>query len=146
VFHFSTRALNLAITDTVGYLSGALFDGNLIEGTDKIRVVKEVEKWARDIPSIDNSSSQTNSVFSLQNYPSPFNPETTIEYALTKSGFVSLKVYDMLGREVAELVNERKRAGTYRVDFNGTKLTSGVYLYRLTAGDQIETKRMLLVK
>jgi hypothetical protein len=81
-----------------------------------------------------------------QNYPNPFNPVTKINFAIPKQGFVTLKVYDMLGREVTKLVNEVKQAGTYSVDFDATRLSSGVYFYKLEAGGFVDTKRMVLVK
>jgi sugar lactone lactonase YvrE/fibronectin type 3 domain-containing protein len=81
-----------------------------------------------------------------QNYPNPFNPTTTIEYAMPQAGVVTLKVYDVLGREVTTLVNERKAAGNYAVPFNGSGLASGVYFYKLTAGNFTATKKLLLVK
>jgi len=81
-----------------------------------------------------------------QNYPNPFNPVTKINFAIPKQGFVTLKVYDMLGREVTKLVNEVKQAGTYSVDFDATRLSSGVYFYKLEAGGFVDTKRMVLIK
>jgi len=83
-----------------------------------------------------------------QNYPNPFNPETTISYKLTIPSMVSLKVYDMLGNEVATLVDEFKPAGTFNAKFSisNFQLASGVYLYKLTAGSFMETKKMLLMK
>lgn len=81
-----------------------------------------------------------------QNYPNPFNPVTKISFTVSKNSFVSLKVYDMSGREVKSLVNETKSPGNYSVDFNGSDFTSGVYFYKIQAGDFTETKRMMLVK
>jgi hypothetical protein len=81
-----------------------------------------------------------------QNYPNPFNPSTTISYQLPKAGNVKLVVYDILGREVKVLVNEYKKAGTYNITFDGSSLASGLYFYRLTAGDFSGTKKMVLVK
>jgi photosystem II stability/assembly factor-like uncharacterized protein len=81
-----------------------------------------------------------------QNYPNPFNPSTTIKYELPQSGFVSLKVYDILGREVQTLVNGNKIKGTYEVSFNGSNLASGVYLYKLKAGNFTSIKKMMLIK
>jgi carboxypeptidase T len=81
-----------------------------------------------------------------QNYPNPFNPSTTITFALPKASVVTLSVYDMLGREVSALVNERRDAGVHEVQFDGGKLSSGMYVYRLRAGDYVETKRMLLLR
>ncbi len=81
-----------------------------------------------------------------QNYPNPFNPVTSIEYSLPKGSNVKLVVYDLLGNEVETLVDEYKPAGIYSVKFDGSELTSGIYIYRLQAGDFISTKRMALIK
>jgi alpha-tubulin suppressor-like RCC1 family protein len=86
-------------------------------------------------------------VFALsQNYPNPFNPSTTINYQLPVSGLVTIKLYDVLGREIQTLVNERKDAGSYNVTLNASKLASGIYLYQLQSGSFVQTKKMLLVK
>ena len=82
----------------------------------------------------------------LQNYPNPFNPTTKISYSIPQGEFVSLKVYDVLGNEVSTLVNNYKDAGNYSVNFNGTSLSSGIYFYRLQAGDHIYIKKMTLMK
>lgn len=85
--------------------------------------------------------------FSLaQNYPNPFNPNTVISYNLPINSEVSLKVFDMLGREVARLVDGRMSAGTHQVPFNASNLASGMYMYRLVAGDFVSTKTMILIK
>jgi hypothetical protein len=81
-----------------------------------------------------------------QNYPNPFNPTTNIQYQIAVPGFVSLKVYDVLGNEVATLVNKEKPAGSYEVEFDGTDLPSGIYFYQLKASGFIETKKMILIK
>jgi 5'-nucleotidase len=81
-----------------------------------------------------------------QNYPNPFNPSTKISYQLTVSSDVVLKVYDVLGNEVATLVDEYKPAGIYEIEFNASALTSGVYFYQLNAGDFVQTKKMILLK
>jgi hypothetical protein len=81
-----------------------------------------------------------------QNYPNPFNPVTRISYEIPKQGFVSLKIYDILGKEVKNLVNEMKSLGFYSVDFDATGLSSGIYLYRLECNGNIETRRMVLLK
>ncbi len=80
------------------------------------------------------------------NYPNPFNPSTMISYSLRDEGKVSIKVYDILGSEVATLINEVKPAGTYEVAFNASQLPSGVYIYRMQAGSYMASKKMLLVK
>lgn len=96
---------------------------------------------------VNKESADQPEKFSLsQNYPNPFNPATTINYALPESAQVTLKVYDILGREVAVLVNEYKQAGTYSVEFNGSGFSSGVYIYQITAGNYSETSKMVLSK
>lgn len=80
------------------------------------------------------------------NYPNPFNPATKILYSLPELSFVTLRVYDVLGKEVTTLVNEEKPSGSYEVEFDGANLSSGVYYYRLKAGDFVETKKMILIK
>ena len=81
-----------------------------------------------------------------QNYPNPFNPSTTIGFSVPVSGFVSLKVFDMIGKEVASLVNENLAAGRYTVAFSARTLPSGMYFYQLRNGATVETKRMVVVK
>jgi len=86
-------------------------------------------------------------VFALdQNFLNPFNPSTTIRYELSHASRVSLRVYDTLGQEVATLVNETKTAGVYNLEFDAGRLASGVYFYRIQAGDFVQTKKMILVK
>jgi hypothetical protein len=82
----------------------------------------------------------------FQNYPNPFNPVTQIKYDLPKQGFVTLKIYDVLGREISRLVNEVKSPGSYMVDFDGTNLASGVYFYKLEVNNYTNIKKMMLIK
>jgi len=82
----------------------------------------------------------------FDNYPNPFNPATTIKYQTPDVGFVTLKVYDVLGNEVATLVNERKEEGRYQITFDASALSSGVYIYQIRSGDFIDTKKMILMK
>jgi hypothetical protein len=101
---------------------------------------------------VNRISSEVPADFSLgQNYPNPFNPVTKIRYAIARAGDVKLIVYDALGRNVSELVNEKQSPGTYEVLFDALSvksgtLASGVYFYRLTAGDFSQTKKLLLIK
>jgi hypothetical protein len=81
-----------------------------------------------------------------QNYPNPFNPATTFSFDVPKAAHVTLAVYNVLGQEVARLLDTEREAGTYTVEFDGSSLASGVYFYRLSAGDFTDTKKMLLVK
>ena len=90
---------------------------------------------------------ETHTTYTLtQNYPNPFNPSTTIHYSIPKLSFITLKVYDVLGNEIANLVSEEKRIGNYEIKFNASKLPSGIYFYRLQAGSFVETKKMVLIK
>lgn len=82
----------------------------------------------------------------LQNYPNPFNPATTISFDVVQSGFVALRVYDMLGREVATLVNGEMQPGGYSAVFDASHLSSGLYFYRLTSGNNVQTKKMTFIK
>ena len=105
--------------------------------------------------SVDDNSSNLIEGFMLsQNYPNPFNPTTKIKYTIPTAiirqaqseVFASLNIYDVLGNEIATLVNEEKSVGSYQVEFDGAELTSGIYFYRLRAGNFTETKKMLLLK
>jgi len=108
--------------------------------------------WIRDISGDDPigihaSSGNLPAKFSLyQNYPNPFNPISKIKYQIAKLSFVTLKVYDVLGREVATLVNEKRSPGTYEATFDGSNLATGVYFYKLTAGSFISVKKLVLLK
>ncbi len=82
----------------------------------------------------------------MQNYPNPFNPITNIEFQIKEYGFVSLKIFDLLGNEIATLVDEEKSSGEYKVEFDASGLTSGIYFYQVTAGDFSETKKLVLLK
>jgi hypothetical protein len=93
------------------------------------------------------AAAQIPQAFQLQqNYPNPFNPSTVISYSLEKAGNVTLKVYNMLGQEVATLVNGFQTVNTYNVTFNASSLSSGIYLYELRTGSNVVTKKMILMK
>ena len=99
-----------------------------------------------DASSVDNFKND-NTNLSLKNYPNPFNPTTNLEYGISELGYVSLKVYDMMGREVVTLVNEKKNAGIHSLKFDGSSLSSGIYYYTLSVnGIRMETKSMVLMK
>ncbi len=105
-----------------------------------------ISKYTYPIGIKPISSEVPNSYTLYQNYPNPFNPETKIKFDVPKSGDVKLIIYDMLGREVSALVNERLNPGTYEVEWNANNYTSGVYYYKITSGDYTDSKKMVLVK
>jgi hypothetical protein len=101
----------------------------------------------QSVLAIQNISNENPDKFSLsQNYPNPFNPTTNLEFGISELGFVSLRVYDLVGKEVATLVNEKLAPGKYKYRFDGVGLPSGVYYYRLTTGEFTETNSMILLK
>ena len=111
--------------------------------------IADAAVWRRPLSELSEvmDIKQNPSSFSLsQNYPNPFNPSTMISYSIPRNSFVHLKVFDILGNEVAELVKEQKPAGSYEVKFDAALLPSGVYFYQLTAGEFIQTKKMILLK
>ena len=103
-------------------------------------------RYGANITSIISTQNTIELYFLNQNFPNPFNPVTVIKYQLPENLKVQIRVYDVLGNEVAELVNEEKSAGTYEVRFDAGNLASGVYLYKLQAGSFVETKKMILIK
>ena len=108
---------------------------------------KGVFRSSQPTTSVDeNMAGIPTGIVLYQNYPNPFNPSTKISYSVSKAGFVSLVIYDVLGREVSRLIQENKPAGEYSVTWNASDVPSGVYFYRLTAGAYTETKKMLLMR
>ncbi len=103
--------------------------------------------WFPGVTGIEQTNNGIPAEFSLnQNYPNPFNPTTNIKYSITKGALVTLKIYNILGQEVATLVNQYQKPGNYSIDFNASNLASGVYLYRLESGNNALTKKMVLLK
>ncbi|MBI5403263.1 MAG: T9SS type A sorting domain-containing protein [Ignavibacteriae bacterium] len=99
-----------------------------------------------ELIGIQNITSSIPNYFSLsQNYPNPFNPATNIKYQIANNKFISLKVFDILGKEIESLVNEKQSAGTYEVNWNGSQYPSGVYFYRLVTDGFTDTKKMILI-
>jgi hypothetical protein len=116
-----------------------MFD--VVPDSGDIRLTKQnVTDVRGDLPS------PLSSPFLMQNYPNPFNPSTTISFSLSSKSFVSLKVFDLTGREVAILANEQLPSGTYRLQWNADGRSSGAYFYHLQAGLFGETKKLLLIK
>ncbi len=117
-----------------------------IAPTLKIDGIRVGKTWG-NITSVQNISSGVPSEFSLeQNYPNPFNPETNIEFSIPKASFVTLSVYDILGREIEKLVNDNLSAGQYNVRFNASNYPSGVYFYKIEAPGFSKTNKMLIIK
>jgi Secretion system C-terminal sorting domain len=103
--------------------------------------------WFKGIVGIHEIPNSTPTKFILnQNYPNPFNPTTTIRYSIPQSGFVILKVFNLLGQEVATLVNQEQKSGEYNVDFDASNLASGIYMYKIQSGNFNLTKKMILLK
>jgi len=135
----SDRLINKNIV-SLAISSNYLYAGNYSGGI-WIRPLSEM------ITSVETPSSFLPLILQLnQNYPNPFNPSTKISWQSPVSSHQTLKIYDVLGNEVATLVNEYRNAGNYEVDFNASKLASGIYFYRLQAGSYIQTKKMILLK
>jgi hypothetical protein len=99
-----------------------------------------------DYTSVENNNEHVQSFQFLQNYPNPFNPATKIRYELPERSFITIRVYDVLGKEIAILVNEEKLSGSYEVEFDGKGLASGIYYYRITTDNFSQTKKMILLK
>lgn len=119
-------------------------------GTDEADVISgilEAQIKYNTVLSIGNKISEIPQDFSLaQNYPNPFNPNTKIQFSVNKSEFISLKVFDLLGNEIAILVNEELTPGVYQYNFDASNLSSGVYYYKLQSGNYSETKKMILMR
>jgi len=113
-------------------------------------IINRLNWMDEELDFIDDVSEKekpvANNYYLIQNYPNPFNPTSIIRFQIAESGFVTLKVYDVLGREIATLVNEEKPAGSYEVKFDGSNLSSGVYFYRLNFDSFISIKKMILLK
>ena len=122
-------------------------DASLIPDNNIINFNKSTSDSAgNSLINNDNTSSKPIAYVLSQNYPNPFNPTTTINFSITKDGFVSLKVYDILGSEVASILDEVKTAGSYNILFDASKLSSGIYFYRLSTPNFTQVKKMTLVK
>jgi len=149
----SSGPFTMAPGDTQEVVIGII----IAQGSDNLQSVNELknksivtqEYWDNLIYTAINydKNSIVPTKFELsQNYPNPFNPKTIIEYSIPKQSNVTIKVFDVLGSEVSTLVNKEQPQGNYEVEFTGGDLTSGIYFYRLQAGDFVETKKMLLLK
>ena len=122
-----------------------------VSGTNLFAGINNGGVWVRPlsemITGIKDNNNQVPAKFSLeQNYPNPFNPTTTITYSIPTNSFVTLIIYNLLGSEIATLVNEEKNFGTYKVIWNAQHIPSGVYFYKITAGAHSIVKKMILLK
>jgi photosystem II stability/assembly factor-like uncharacterized protein len=135
----SKRTVN-AMVEYDQYVYSAIFAGTLQNGGVYRRPLTDL------ITDVENDQTNLGEFFLEQNYPNPFNPSTTIEYSIPQAGLVTIKIYDILGKEVATLVSEEKQMGGYTVNFNASNLSSGIYFYRLQAGSFMKTKNMMLIK
>lgn len=137
-----------------GYSTSATFIGKMDEFRLYKRALSDAEVaylWNMDIPcgtvtGITNNSDVPETYSLYQNYPNPFNPTTKISFALPKAGFVTIKVFNVIGKEVAVLLNENKQAGMYLIDFNASYLPSGIYFYKININDFTDVKKMILVR
>ena len=149
--------LDVGSWDKIGFVSGhgnsnspkdySLTDKNPSGGSKFVYRLKQIDNDGKFEYSKEVEIELVPNEFALyQNYPNPFNPVTNIKFALQKSGIVNLTVYNMLGEQVAALINEVKEAGFYDVQFDASNFSTGVYIFRLTAGDFVQTKKMTLMK
>jgi hypothetical protein len=138
--HFN-KSINDAPTNTAvsADIANALYNAS-----DHLPVYASFE--FSNATAVDESSSLPLEFSLGQNYPNPFNPSTNIGFRISEFGFVSLKIYDLPGREVATLVNEEKPAGNYKIKFDAGNLAGGVYFYKLTAGNFVRVKKMIVLK
>ncbi len=122
-------------------------DKNPSGGSKFIYRLKQIDNDGKFIYSDEVEIALVPNEFALyQNYPNPFNPVTNIKFALPKDVKVTLIVYNLLGEKVSTILNEDKEAGFYDVKFDGNNYSSGMYIFRLTAGDFVQTKKMTLIK
>ena len=150
------RGINNRDLVTVGFVKGngttteqhsySYVDNNELMGSVYYRLKQIDFNGKYDYSNVVEVTKVVTSYALAQNYPNPFNPTTAITYSIPQNTFVTLKVYDVIGREVAELVNGEVEAGVHNVNFNGYDLTSGVYFYTIKAGNFSETKKLMLMK
>ncbi len=133
--------LNPIFLDEVSYRVRAVDKTNHISLPSNVVTIENavIKKKSNAASNVDK--------YELNNaYPNPFNPTTKISYSIKEEGLVILKVYDILGKEIATLVNENKPAGIYEVEFNASALPSGMYIYKIQSGSFTDVKKMLLTK
>jgi len=134
---------HLNVLRTIEEMYGLNYAGS---SNDSSAISSEYWLNATDVNPNNDKSGVPSNYRLLQNYPNPFNPSTNIKYDLPKEGLVTLRVYDILGKEVKTLVNEFERAGTYKITFNASDLPSGIYFYRLSSKNFNQVKKFILLK
>lgn len=139
----ATGAVAVFATDNDGIWASGVNTTNPSGGTTELVLSGTDVRWTTSVQNI-NTIPYEYTLF--QNYPNPFNPVTTIKYEMPNAGIVTLKIFDILGREVTTLVNEQKQPGKYDVQWNASNNSSGLYFYRIQAGKFVETKKMVLLK
>ncbi len=151
------RSVDNSSFEVIGFVSGfgsttekkhySFVDEKISNGTYYYRLKQIDFGGSVNYSQVVSTDVSTPTQFELkQNYPNPFNPSTKINYSLNKSGLVKLSIYNLLGELVSTIVNQNQEAGSYSVDFDASNFESGVYLYKLESGDQIQLKKMVLVK
>jgi hypothetical protein len=118
----------------------------VISGTDTVSIFRNAIIIYANPVSVKENPISPDDFYLFQNSLNPFNPSTIIKYQIPQTSFVSLKVYDVLGNEVATVVNEEKSSGKYEIEFSDPYLTSGIYFYKIIVGDFVETKKMTLIR
>jgi hypothetical protein len=137
----------VARLDNINRLEPILANGNEIVAGCRDGRIKCFSGGTYFAEGITNLSNAIPGKYSLeQNYPNPFNPQTKIKFALPKDEFVKITIFDISGRAIDNIVNEKLTAGTYEAEFNGSNFASGTYFYKIEAGNFVETKKMILVK
>jgi hypothetical protein len=143
--HSDYDGLNNGFNRIAVHYGGELTGMNII--VDEIRLGTSWESVSSPLVGVRNVEKIIPGKYNLsQNYPNPFNPSTKIRFSINESGLVTLKVYNIMGEEVAAPVNEYKNIGVYEVDFNAKDLTAGVYFYKISTANFSETKKMILIK
>jgi len=138
----SIKLRRISGTQDANVNNGALQKDSLLLPTkDGLILLKD-----KFLVSIGSGSNLPTKFILYQNYPNPFNPTTTISYSIPKQSFVTIKIYDVLGKEITTLVNNEMQSGNYKVEFDGSKSASGIYFYQMKTNEFIQTKKMILIK
>ena len=140
----SQNSVNISLGDSTTFWVGISIGDSESEMVSNMSLAEGKYNLITDV---ENESKNVLTDYKLnQNYPNPFNPSTAIQFSIPKTDFVSLKIYDVLGNEISELINEIVPAGEHTINFNAGSLTSGIYFYRLVTGDYFKTNKMTLIK